>query len=176
MVGQLDLVTLILMSAGIFFLLLLFISIMLPWITFESDSRSGFDVAIGIILFVFDLFIMGAVVTALVLGIVLRNATVVNRLVSYSVAAAFWLGTFAFFGLFAGLIRPWGLGKGVGLWMAFFSALFLTGIFGYLAFRRPPELPVNPDPNSFVRKWLLLVGIGGSAAFLGLLVFLIHII
>jgi hypothetical protein len=60
--------------------------------------------------------------------------------------------------------------------MAFFSALFMAGVFTFLAVQRPPELPVTPDPNSFVRKWLLLVSLESLAVFLGLLVLLIHVI
>jgi hypothetical protein len=136
---------------------------------------------------------MGAVVTAFVLSFILKNTTLVNRLISYSVIAAAWLGIFAFLSLLAGLFRPWALGdaadlynssesfrkaigKGAGVWMGFISALFIAGIFTFLAVRRPPELPVTPDPNSFVRKWLLFVSVVGSAVFIGLVVFLSHIV
>jgi hypothetical protein len=194
LVGQFDWLTLILMACGTFFLFLYFVATMLPWITFSggeiSASRSGFAVAIGVILYTIDVLIMEAIVTVFLLRFYLKDAPVVNRLISYVVTAAAWLGTFASFGLLAGLFRPWGLQDdakryddsdlvaraGFGLWIAFFSALFIMGIFGFLAFRRPPELTVNPNPNSFVRKWLLLVSIEGVAVFLGLLILLIHLI
>src|SRR5439155_457212 len=139
-----------------------------------------------------------AMITVFLLGLYLKNTLVVNRLASYVVTAGAWLGTFAFLCLLAGLFRPWGLqdaaklydasdpdaranfrklvGTGSGLWIAFFSALFIMVIFGFLTFRRPPELTVNPNPNSFVRKWLLLVSIEAFAVFLGLLVLLVHVI
>jgi hypothetical protein len=205
--GKLDLLNLILISAGLFFLLLLFISIMIPWVrmsgeffgTTVSESRSGFSVAIGIILFIFDLLIMLAVAAALVLTLVLGGQKIVDMLLTYSIAAAAWLGTFAFFSTLAGIFRPWGLGsllgkgydvyddpkhqlyqqirenvgKGFGIWMAFFSSLFIAGIFTFLMLRRPPELP---SPNPFIRKQLLMISILGSAAFIGFLVLIIHIV
>jgi hypothetical protein len=202
----LDLVSLILTGAGLFFLLLLFIAILLPWITITAEfggfhatgSRNGFGAAIGIILFILTLLTLAAVITAVVLNFTLRYPQAVDRVLSYSIAGAAWLGILAFWCLLAGLFRPWGLGDyaqlydntnpearaaarkvvgtGFGLWMSFFCALFLAGIFGFLAFLRPPELPLSRDPNAFTRRWLLLVVLGGLAVFLGLLVLLIHVI
>jgi hypothetical protein len=193
--GRLDLLSLILYCAGIFFLLLLFIAILVPWLYLPSPlggtfPRSGMDVAIGIILFVLDLLIMARCITALVFNFALPFPHMVDRVLSYTMVAAAWLGIFGFWCMLAGLFRPWALGeyakgydaireqvsRGFGLWLAFFFALFLAGIFGFLAVREPPELPLSPDPNAFTRRWLLLVCLGGSAVFLGLLVLLIHVI
>lgn len=205
--GRLDLVSLILFGVGLFFLLLFFISVLVPWIfaTFENRSLSsnGLGVAIGVILFVLSLLLMAAGTTVLILNFTLTVPRVVDRLLSYTFSAAAWFGTFAFFCLLAGLFRPWGLGaalssdelkafddakntahdlvrdaisKGAGPWMAFISALVIMGIFGFLAFLRPPELSLWPNANAFVRKWLILVSLAGSAVFLGLLVLLIHVI
>jgi hypothetical protein len=191
--GQLDLINLILISAGLFFLLMLFIGILCPWVSTPGGTRSGLNVAIGIILFIFTLLIMGAVTTAFVMSLVMKNPRVVNLLLSYSVTAAAWLGTLTFLSALAGLFRPWALGegakfyddpatreavraavsKGFGIWFSFFASLGVAGVFGFMAFNRPPELP---NPNPFVRRWLLLVCALGSAAFIGLLVLIIHII
>jgi hypothetical protein len=191
------LLNLILTSAGLFFLLLLFIAILLPWISFGKElgdtSGNGFKAAAGIVLFIFNLLILLGVAAAFVLSLVLIGNKIVQLLLTYGIAAAAWLGVLAFFLTLAGVFRPWGLGDfakpydatetkeayhkwigtGFGIWMAFISSLGIAGIFGFLTFQRPPELPSS---NPFVRRWLLLVCILGSAAFIGLLVMIIHII
>ncbi len=194
----LDQMTFILLCAGLFFLLLLFIAILLPWISFPRGSFSGLNVAIGVILFILTLLAMGAVGAALILAIVQPTAPLVPRFMSYAIAGAAWLGTFAFFCALAGLFRPWGLGQlaalydspdaserasfrsavgvGAGTWMAFICTWFITGIFVYLATRRPPEVPLPKGNYSpFMRQWLPLISIEGLAVFIGFLVFIIHI-
>jgi hypothetical protein len=196
---RLDQLTLILVCVGLGFLLLFAIGILLPWYkaTVQGinvpDTKQGIGTGIGIFLFLMTLLALGAVVTALVLSFVSQNAVLVSRFHSYSVLGAAWLGTLAFFCLLAGVITPWGVSAEVtrsaeamgvrikfgnlfGVWLAFLSAMVICGVFVFLSLRRLPELPVSPDPNSFVRKWLLFVSVVGFAAFLGLLLFIIHIV
>jgi hypothetical protein len=125
-----ELVQLICVPAGLFFLFLLFIACFLPWFGHSGVGRG--DTGIFLIL-------------TLMVGTVLGLTYLFRAWLPAIAAAGAGFAAFAFFFVLGGIIQYGG--RGAGLWVGLVAALGVAGALITLAIFRPVESPTLHSLN-----------------------------
>jgi hypothetical protein len=155
--GQLDKMGQLLWYVGLGTLVLLAVSVFLPWVSVFGFSVKGFDYHAAKIMLVF------ALVAAGMSGAYFA----MKKPVAPTLPGGGMVGVFASVWFLIFILRGGSTGAGIGLWLGLLAALGTAGIFIFLSLRCPYSAPpFNKETMPpFLRKYGVLV----SALALGLI-------
>ncbi|MCI0458763.1 MAG: hypothetical protein L0Z62_17530 [Gemmataceae bacterium] len=160
-----ELVQLITVPAGLFFLLLLVIAAFLPWFGVSVPGVSGPSFS-GVGFREAGIFMVGCLLVGTAVGLTYLWKDLLPRV---AVTAA-GLGVFAFFFMLSAILRYGGAAR-AGVWVGFVASLFAAGAFVTLAVFRPLELaaPASQSLSPFLKRYGALLLAGGVGAGLGII-------